>query len=66
VLVATVDGRDVLRRDLPDKDGQDTHYGREYDEDFVIDLPEGRHDVRIDNPGADWFSVDTYVFRGLR
>jgi hypothetical protein len=65
-LAVTVDGREVLRQDLPDKDGGNNQYAREYDQAFVVELTAGEHEVKIDNTGGDWFSVDRYVFRGLR
>ncbi len=65
-IVAWVDGKEVLRRALPDKDGSQNPFSNEYNEDFAIPVPAGEHTVRIDNEGADWFSVDRYVFRGLR
>lgn len=66
VLAGFVDGREVLRRSLPDKDNSGHHLSGEYDQDFAIEVPAGEHEVRIDNEGDDWFSVDRYVFRGLR
>jgi len=65
-LVVSVDGREALRQELPDKDEQNSAMAHEYDEDVTVDLPAGDHEVGIGNPGADWFSVDRYVFRGLR
>ena len=65
-LVISLDGKQALCRDLPDKDGKDYPSDDEYDQDFAIDVPAGEHEVRVDNQGADWFSVDRYVFRGLK
>lgn len=65
-IVAWVDDKEVLRRELPDRDGAQNPFGNEYDEDVAIPTPAGEHSIRIDNTGADWFSVDRYVFRGLR
>ena len=65
-LVITVDGREALRQDLPDKDGENNQYAKEYHQDFTVELPAGDHVVKIDNVGGDWFSVDRYAFRGLR
>ncbi|MHB1000680.1 MAG: carbohydrate binding domain-containing protein [Armatimonadota bacterium] len=66
VLVAFIDGREVLRQELPDKDNIGHNLTGEYDQDFAVEVPAGEHEVRIDNQGGDWFSVDRYVFRGLR
>ncbi|MHB1308401.1 MAG: hypothetical protein ACYC23_15085, partial [Limisphaerales bacterium] len=30
----------------------------EYDEDFIVDLPEGRHTLEVRNVGVDWFNLD--------
>ena len=65
-FVITLDGKQALLHDLPDKDGKDYPSDDEYDQDFVIAAPAGEHEVRVDNQGADWFSVDRYVFRGLK
>jgi len=66
VLTITVDEREVLRQDLPDKDGDNNQYAKEYDQEFAVDVPAGEHAVRIDNAGGDWYSVDRYTFRGLK
>jgi hypothetical protein len=66
LFVAYVDGREVLRRALPDRDGSQNPFANEYNEDIAVPVPAGGHVVRIDNEGADWFSVDRYEFRGLR
>ncbi|MHB1455650.1 MAG: family 14 glycosylhydrolase [Armatimonadota bacterium] len=66
ILVAYMDGREVMRQSLPDKDKSGHHLTGEYDQPFIINVPAGEHEVRIDNEGGDWFSVDRYIFRGLR
>ncbi len=65
-LIVTLDGREVVHRDLPDKDGENGAHAKEYDEDIVVELSPGEHEIRIDNPGGDWFSLDRYTFRGLK
>ena len=65
-LVITVDGQEALRRDLPDTDGEGNPHADEYGEVYTVELAAGQHDVRIDNAGGDWLSVDRYVFHGLR
>jgi hypothetical protein len=37
-----------------------------YDEDITVDLPAGRHRIRIDNLGNDWVAVTKYTFTGCR
>jgi hypothetical protein len=66
ILTIDLDGKEVLRRPLPDRDGQGAPNAGEYAEDIAIPLPPGEHTVRVDNLGGDWMSVDRYVFRGLR
>ncbi|MHB0956847.1 MAG: carbohydrate binding domain-containing protein [Pirellulaceae bacterium] len=65
-LVAFVDDNEVMRWDLPDKDKSGHHLTGEYDQPFTVEVPMGEHEVRIDNQGGDWFSVDRYIFKGLR
>jgi hypothetical protein len=65
VLVMKLDGKEVLRQDLPDKDGSMNPFAEEYNQDFTVQVPAGEHDVQIDNEGEDWFSLDRYVFSGL-
>jgi hypothetical protein len=66
VLVVTVDGKEAARRDLPDTDGENNPYGREYAAEITVPLPAGEHTVQVDNDGADWYSVDSYSFAGLK
>jgi hypothetical protein len=65
-LVILLDGKQALRRDLPDKDGKDYSAEDEYDQDFTVDVPAGEHEVQVDNTGEGWLSVDRYVFKGLK
>ncbi|HCN09984.1 MAG TPA: hypothetical protein DIT01_18820 [Lentisphaeria bacterium] len=37
-----------------------------YDEDFVVEIPAGRHKIRVANGGLDWIRVKRYVFEGYR
>lgn len=64
-LVMSLDGKEMLRKDLPNKDNSQDPFAGEYNEDITLDVPAGEHDVRIENLGEDWLSVDRYVFRGL-
>jgi hypothetical protein len=65
VLVIALDGREVLRHDLPDKDADNNQYAKEYDQDFSVDVPAGDHAVKVDNAGGDWLSADRYTFGGM-
>ncbi len=53
-----LDGKLVLRQDLPDIDKQNDGGAAEYDQDYGINVPKGKHEIRIDNTGGDWFSFD--------
>ncbi|MHB9006557.1 MAG: DUF5060 domain-containing protein [Limisphaerales bacterium] len=57
VLRVLVDGVTVTNRALPNKDGQ-WEVNNEYDEDLIVDLPEGRHTLEVRNVGVDWFNLD--------
>jgi hypothetical protein len=57
VLGVFVDGAQVFRRALPNKDGQWLVNG-EYNEDLAIELPAGRRRIEVRNLGADWFYLD--------
>ncbi|RYG38929.1 hypothetical protein EON81_02245 [bacterium] len=57
-LVATLDGKEVIRKDFPDPDGDRvTDSLKQFAGDYVIEVPAGRHTVRIENPGQDWFNA---------
>lgn len=57
VLTVRVDGREIFRRSLPNKDGQWV-VNNEYNEDLAVDLPAGRHLIEVRNAGNDWFYLD--------
>lgn len=56
-LAVYVDGRQTFRRSLPNKDGLWV-VNNEYNEDFAVDLPAGRHRIEVRNAGGDWFYLD--------
>ena len=37
-----------------------------YDEDVAVEVPAGRHRIRIDNFGKDWVGVTKYTFTGCQ
>ncbi len=57
VLTVRVDGQEVFRRSLPNKDSQWQVNG-EYNEDLVVDLPTGRRLIEVRNAGNDWVYLD--------
>jgi hypothetical protein len=54
VLIMRLDGKEMLRQELPDKDNSQTPFAGEYNQDFTIEVPPGDHNVQIDNLGDDW------------
>lgn len=61
VLELHLDGRRALQAPLPDTDGQNDGAAGEYDQDFWINVPPGKHEIAVRNPGGDWLSVDYYI-----
>jgi hypothetical protein len=61
VLQIWVDGQLALSQDLPDLDKKNDAGAGEYDQDFAIPVPKGRHEIRVDNEGGDWLSVDYFL-----
>ncbi|MFZ2640177.1 MAG: hypothetical protein WA117_04240 [Verrucomicrobiia bacterium] len=37
-----------------------------YDEDVAVDVPAGRHRIRLDNQGNDWMRITRYTFTGCK
>ncbi len=77
VLHIWLDGKEALLKQLPAGKGdgpwkESKHDARwniwvaTYDKDFAIDVPAGRHTIKLDNTGADWLTVDRYVFTGCK
>jgi len=64
VLLIKIDGGEVLRVPLPDKDGKNDGSANEYNTDFTVDVPPGEHVISIDNAGNDWFTWDYIVLEG--
>lgn len=57
VLTVRVDGQEVFRRSLPNRDGQWQVNG-EYHEEIPVDLPAGHRLIEVRNAGNDWFYLD--------
>jgi hypothetical protein len=56
-LTLSVDGEECLRRDFPaEADGPVTEFAGEYG----VDVPPGKHEVRVDSHGRDWTRVRGY------
>ena len=66
-----IDERQALDRDLPCAEGlgkqsvfrpQWKLWETTYDEDIAVDVPAGKHRIRVDNLGKDWMTIGRYVF----
>jgi hypothetical protein len=57
IMSVTVDGVEKFRQSLPNKDGG-YHVNNEYNQDFTVALPSGKHIVEVRNPGSDWYYLD--------
>ena len=60
-----IDGVEVLRQDIRDKDGSNDSSLHELDQDFAV-VPRGKHRIAVDNLGNDWVAVDWFVFSNYR
>lgn len=56
-LVITLDGKTALDQDFPDTDKAGTATMSQYNKAYRIDLPAGKHTVKVENTGQDWFNV---------
>lgn len=65
-LVVKIDGTEVWREKLLDKDGLAQANSREIDREFAVDTPAGRHHVELSNLGSDWAYVDAARLQGVR
>ena len=70
-----IDGKQALERNLPCAEGlgkasvyrpQWKLWETTYDEDVAVDVPPGKHRIRVENLGKDWVSVAGYTFTGCK
>ncbi|MGC9318234.1 MAG: DUF5060 domain-containing protein [Armatimonadota bacterium] len=70
-----VDDRLALREELPTGEGLGVEsvwreqwqiWETVYDREIAVDVPAGRHRIRVENTGRDWVRVRRYVFTGAR
>jgi hypothetical protein len=62
VLKIFVDGSLAKTVNLTDIDGKNDGFVNEYNLDVSVPVPAGRHEVKLDNGGNDWFTVDYMIF----
>ncbi len=77
-MVIQVDGKTIIERELtagepgkgPWKSSRRLEqYGvwvSDYDEDLVLDLAAGRHAIRVQNTGGDWFQIRSITIPGYQ
>lgn len=70
-----VDDQQRLERELPCGEGlgkesvfrpQWKIWETTYDEDIAVDVPAGKHRIRVENLGRDWVAVSSYRFTGCK
>jgi len=70
-----IDGEQRLKRELPcDKDlGKSSVWRKQwnlwettYDQDVAVDVPAGKHRIRVENFGKDWVKVTGYTFTNCK
>jgi hypothetical protein len=65
-LRISVDGIPVADKTFRDPDGQTkTDTLRQYNGQYTVTVPAGKHIVKVENPGPDWVGV-TYRWKGLK
>lgn len=64
VLAIYVDGVLAKRVELPDRDGKYDAFAKEYDVEIPLEVTQGVHEIRLDNLGVDWYTIDYVRFEG--
>ena len=60
-LQISVDGKIVLDKDMPDPDDtKNTKTLYTFRGDYTVDVPAGRHTVKVENIGKDWAQLEGY------
>ncbi len=57
-----VDGSLAKTVNLVDKDGANDGFVDEYNIDVSVSVPAGRHEIKLDNGGNDWYTIDFVTF----
>jgi len=75
LLRICLDGQEKLQRELPCGEGlgkksvwrpQWKLWETVYDQDIALDVPAGRHRIRVENFGKDWVAVTRYTFTACK
>jgi len=64
VMQIYIDGSLAKTVSLADKDGKNADHVNEYNVDVKVTIPPGKHQIRIDNSGNDWFTIDSLKVTG--
>lgn len=63
-LRISLDGKEMVRRDYPDPDGdRNPETLKQFEETLRLPIPAGKHRVTVENPGSDWFEA-SYCLEG--
>jgi hypothetical protein len=57
-----LNGSPIESVSLPDRDDENDENANEYNIDVNVSAPAGTHEIRLDNSGGDWFSLDYVRF----
>ena len=57
-----MDGSLAKTVNLVDKDGANDGFVDEYNIDVSVSVPAGRHEIKLDNGGNDWYTIDFVTF----
>lgn len=63
-LESRIDGQVAETVELPDRDGKNDSGAAEYDRVVTLAIPAGRHELTLDNTGADWLVLTWMEFQG--
>ncbi len=64
IMGVLVDGQSMFSQSVPNRDGLHD-VNNEYNQDFTVALPAGKHLIEIKNLGADWFYLDWVRLTGV-
>lgn len=64
IINVRVDGKSIYSKSIQNKDGGYA-VNNEYNEDFTVPIPTGKHLIEIRNSGSDWFYLDWVRFENL-
>jgi len=65
-LVVKLDGETVIDQDMPDTNPPGQHDTlRQYNGDYPVTIPAGRHTVAVENTGKDWIFIEYRLKGGI-